>query len=64
MQLNIRNIINIFVEAFKNYPFFDIVKDDLTTEESSVVQIEGNRNIKRKINYYNLDDEIWTIHLR
>ena len=29
--------------------------DDSTTEESSVVQIEGNRNVTRKIKIYNLD---------
>ncbi len=29
--------------------------DDSTTEESSVVQIEGNRKVTRKIKIYNLD---------
>ena len=29
--------------------------EDATTEESSVVQIEGNRRVKRKIKFYNLD---------
>ena len=28
-----KEVINIFVEAFKNYPLFDIVKDDFKTEE-------------------------------
>lgn len=27
-----KDVINIFVEAFKNYPLFDIVKDDFKTE--------------------------------
>ena len=27
-----KEVINIFVEAFKNYPLFDIVKDDFKTE--------------------------------
>ncbi len=31
------------------------LKEDATTEESSVVQIEGNRRVKRKIKFYNLD---------
>src|SRR6056297_206458 len=29
--------------------------EDATTEESSVVQIEGNRKVKRRIKFYNLD---------
>ncbi|MEE4198054.1 MAG: RhuM family protein [Bacteroidales bacterium] len=29
--------------------------EDTTTEESSVVQIEGNRRVRRKIKVYNLD---------
>ena len=29
--------------------------ENSTTEESSVVQIEGNRKVKRKIKFYNLD---------
>jgi hypothetical protein len=29
--------------------------EDATTEESSVVQIEGNRRVKRKLKFYNLD---------
>ena len=37
----------------------NILKDNeldySTTEESSVVQFEGNRNVKRKIKLYNLD---------
>lgn len=31
------------------------LKEDATTEDSSVVQIEGNRKVKRKIKFYNLD---------
>lgn len=31
------------------------LEEDATTEESSVVQIEGNRKVKRKIKFYNLD---------
>ena len=41
--LHIKNIIN------------DGELDESTTEESSVVQTEGNRQIKRTINIYNLD---------
>ena len=41
--LHIKNIIN------------DGELDESTTEESSVVQTEGNRQIKRTINFYNLD---------
>ncbi len=29
--------------------------EDSTTEESSVVQLEGNRKVKRRIKLYNLD---------
>lgn len=31
------------------------LQEDRTTEKSSVVQKEGNRNIKREVNFYNLD---------
>jgi len=31
------------------------LKESATAEESSVVQIEGNRRVKRKIRFYNLD---------
>ena len=31
------------------------LSESSTTEESSVVQIEGNRKVKRKIKFYNLD---------
>ncbi len=34
-----------------------------TTEESSVVQLEGKRNVKRKIKLYNLDAIIKMKHL-
>lgn len=31
------------------------LNEDSTTEESSVVQLEGNRKVKRRIKFYNLD---------
>ena len=33
----------------------DELKESATTEESSVVQIEGNRQVRRKVRLYNLD---------
>lgn len=40
---------------FKNiYKDWELIKES-TTEESSVVQKEGNREVKRKITFYNLD---------
>jgi hypothetical protein len=31
------------------------LKESATAEESSVVQIEGNRQVRRKVRFYNLD---------
>ena len=36
--------------------------DDSTFSILEQVQQEGNRNIKRKINYYNFEEEKWIIH--
>jgi len=41
--LHIRNILN------------EKELDNSTTEESSVVQVEGNRTVRRKVKIYNLD---------
>lgn len=30
-----KEVINIFVKAFENYPLFEIVKDDFNTEKIS-----------------------------
>ena len=38
--------------------------DDSTCSILEQVQQDGNRNIKRKIHYYNFDEEIWIIHLK
>ena len=36
-----KEVINIFVKAFENYPLFEIVKDDFKTEESICFRING-----------------------
>ena len=47
MQIQLESILNIYNSEELN--------ETSTTEESSVVQLEGTRHVKRKVKFYNLD---------